>query len=245
VRINFWPVWRGSQRRQELTFPTFAPPFRFAYNAVCDGGCQKRAHGFRLSPKKHFPDGDDQGCQQKNGKSYPKFCMDPVDATTGEPWSLAGLKSKEIKEVCNTKLGHDRGHQIPANNFDYSKSVCKMTNYMTNILPQADKMNRGAWLKTEMMGECWRQEQPLTIMGGALFLGQGGNGKTVDDVPGWGGVDRTEWFVPTHKVSEGWSESTAACCRTQITNPYCRLRIQPSSGSSCTPAQQTPKRPTL
>ncbi|GMH65358.1 hypothetical protein TrRE_jg9902, partial [Triparma retinervis] len=171
-------------------------PVRFAYNAVCDGGCQKRAHGFKLSPKKYFPDGDDEGCQQKNGKSYPKYCLSPQK--DGKAWSLSGLKSKEIKEACQVKLGHDRGHQIPANNFDYSKSVCKQTNYMTNILPQADMMNRGAWLKTEMMGECWRQHAPLTIIGGAVFLE--GSGKTVADIPEWEGDDRSDWFVETHKV---------------------------------------------
>ncbi|GMI13258.1 hypothetical protein TrVE_jg12576 [Triparma verrucosa] len=167
-------------------------PVRFTYEAVCDGGCQKRAHSFRLSPKSYFP-GEVSSCQQKNGKSYPKYCLEPLK--DGQPWSLAGLKSKERKQQCAKQVGHDRGHQIPANNFDDNKKVCAQTNYMTNIMPQADKMNRGAWLKTEMMSECWRQENPLTILGGAVFTQD-----TFTTVPEWDGVDRTDWFVDTHYV---------------------------------------------
>ncbi|GMH59070.1 hypothetical protein TL16_g02750 [Triparma laevis f. inornata] len=167
-------------------------PVRFTYEAVCDGGCQKRAHSFRLSPKSYFP-GEVSSCQQKNGKSYPKYCLDPLK--DGQPWSLAGLNSKKRKEQCSKQVGHDRGHQIPANNFDHNKKVCAKTNYMTNIMPQADKMNRGAWLKTEMLGECWRQENPLTILGGGVFIQD-----VTTTVPEWDGVDRTDWFVDTHYV---------------------------------------------
>ena len=44
---------------------------------------------------------------------------------------------------------YDRGHLVPANHLDYSKKAIKQSNYMTNILPQAANMNRGAWLLTE------------------------------------------------------------------------------------------------
>ncbi|HIG39559.1 MAG TPA: hypothetical protein EYQ14_03340, partial [Gammaproteobacteria bacterium] len=39
---------------------------------------------------------------------------------------------------------YDRGHLVPANHLDYSKKAIKQSNYMTNILPQAANMNRGA-----------------------------------------------------------------------------------------------------
>ena len=62
-------------------------------------------------------------------------------------------------------------------------------------MPQADRMNRGAWLKTEMMVECWRQIQPLTVFGGGVFIQ---DETTV--VPEWGLYDRTDWFVDSHYV---------------------------------------------
>ncbi len=165
---------------------------RFSYTATCDGGCAERSHTFKLSPELYFseasmgnpagPD-NDKGCQQKNGDSYPKYCLDsgiavPVDGS------------------CTKVVEHDRGHQIPANNFDDDEEVCGQTNYMTNIMPQAAQMNRGAWLKTEMLAECWRQIQPLTVIGGAVFFGDGTGSMPTD----WEGIDRTNWFVESHYV---------------------------------------------
>ena len=40
---------------------------------------------------------------------------------------------------------------------------------MVNILPQASKFNRGAWLETEMIVECLREEEVLTVLGGAVY----------------------------------------------------------------------------
>lgn len=51
---------------------------------------------------------------------------------------------------------YDRGHLVPANHLDYSANAIKATNNMTNILPQAANMNRGAWLQTEEIIECYR-----------------------------------------------------------------------------------------
>ena len=72
----------------------------------------------------------------------------------GLPWSLEGLLSSQIKDQCQSTLAYDRGHMIPANHWDHDKSTIKQTNYMINIMPQMDKMNRGAWLETEMVGVC-------------------------------------------------------------------------------------------
>ncbi|WP_340124431.1 DNA/RNA non-specific endonuclease [Methylobacter svalbardensis] len=53
--------------------------------------------------------------------------------------------------------GYDRSHQVPANHLDASDEAIKATNTMTNILPQAADMNRGAWLQTEEIIECYRR----------------------------------------------------------------------------------------
>lgn len=80
--------------------------------------------------------------------------------------------------------GYDRGHLVPANHLDYSKNAIEESNYMTNILPQAANMNRGAWLATEEIVECYRDESELLVIGGVIY----GN-NTKDD-----------YFVTSHGV---------------------------------------------
>jgi hypothetical protein len=41
-------------------------------------------------------------------------------------------------------LNYDKGHLVPASHLDSSNEAIKATNTMTNILPQAANMNRGA-----------------------------------------------------------------------------------------------------
>jgi endonuclease G, mitochondrial len=64
---------------------------------------------------------------------------------------------------------YDRGHLVPANHLDYSKVAIRQSNFMTNILPQAANMNRGAWLLTEEITECYRDIDELLIIGGVLW----------------------------------------------------------------------------
>jgi endonuclease G len=65
--------------------------------------------------------------------------------------------------------GYDRGHQVPANHLDYSPEAIKQSNYITNILPQTSQMNRGAWLLTEEIIECYRDIDELLIIGGVIM----------------------------------------------------------------------------
>ena len=80
-------------------------------------------------------------CQQTSGKAYP---------------TVGGTK-------------FDRGHLVPSNHFDNDAVAIRETNRMTNILPQVDLMNRGAWLETEELIECYRDLEPLRVLGGAVF----------------------------------------------------------------------------
>ncbi|MGZ3814692.1 MAG: DNA/RNA non-specific endonuclease, partial [Mucilaginibacter sp.] len=43
------------------------------------------------------------------------------------------------------------------------------SNYMTNILPQTSQMNRGAWLLTEEIIECYRDIDELLVIGGVIM----------------------------------------------------------------------------
>lgn len=79
---------------------------------------------------------------------------------------------------------YDRGHLVPANHLDSSEKAIKQTNFMTNILPQAANMNRGAWLQTEEIIECYRDIDELLVIGGVI----------------WGNNPADDYFVTSHGV---------------------------------------------
>lgn len=66
---------------------------------------------------------------------------------------------------------YDVGHQAPANHFDGSAGDIRRTNLWTNLLPQTASMNRGAWLETEYIIECLRDETEVEVWGGAIWAG--------------------------------------------------------------------------
>ncbi|MDP1773016.1 MAG: DNA/RNA non-specific endonuclease [Methylobacter sp.] len=108
-----------------------------------------------------------------NAKRYDKFMLDQnVPA--------------ECQQTTANAYGHgyDRGHQVPANHLDASKEAIKATNTMTNILPQAANMNRGAWLQTEEIIECYRDISELLVIGGVI----------------WGNNPADDYFVQSHGV---------------------------------------------
>ena len=108
-----------------------------------------------------------------NFKRYDKFALDPK-------------VPKECQQYSSKAYGlkYDRGHQVPANHMDYSAIAIKQTNYMTNILPQAANMNRGAWLQTEKITECYRDIAELLVIGGVI----------------WGNNEADDYFIKSHGV---------------------------------------------
>ena len=106
-------------------------------------------------------------------KRFDKFSLDPK-------------VPKECQQYSSKAYGlkYDRGHQVPANHMDYSSIAIKQTNYMTNILPQAANMNRGAWLQTEKITECYRDIAELLVIGGVI----------------WGNNDADDYFLQSHGV---------------------------------------------
>jgi endonuclease G len=126
--------------------------------------CSKRgAVKFRYNPQ------HDTG----NAKRYDKFYLDP-----NVP---AECQQTSAKPYGN---GYDRGHQVPANHLDASEAAIKATNTMTNILPQAANMNRGAWLLTEEIIECYRDIDELLVVGGVV----------------WGDNQKDDYFVKSHGI---------------------------------------------
>jgi endonuclease G len=108
-----------------------------------------------------------------NAKRFDKFFLDP-----NVP---AECQQKTAKAYGNN---YDRGHQVPANHLDSSEAAIRATNTMTNILPQAANMNRGAWLLTEEIIECYRDIDELLVLGGTI----------------WGNNPADDYFVASHGV---------------------------------------------
>jgi len=108
-----------------------------------------------------------------NHKRHSSFFLDP-----------------EVPKSCQQFTGkaygkkYDRGHLVPANHIDYSKTAIKASNNMANIMPQAANMNRGAWLLTEEITECYRDIDELLIIGGVI----------------WGNNPNDDYFVRSHGV---------------------------------------------
>lgn len=102
-----------------------------------------------------------------------KFTFDPNLPTDCQQTSYKGY-------------GHDydRGHLVPANHLDHSRVGIRQSNFMTNILPQAANMNRGAWLLTEEIIECYRDIEDLQVFGGVI----------------WGDNPNDDYFIQSHGV---------------------------------------------
>jgi len=112
-----------------------------------------------------------------NFKRSSKFYLDPK-----VPKECQQYSGKSYKAANGSK--YDRGHLVPANHLDYSKTAIKASNSMTNILPQAANMNRGAWLMTEEVVECYRDIDELLVIGGVI----------------WGNDPSNDYFVKSHGV---------------------------------------------
>jgi len=120
-----------------------------------------------------------------------------IDKDTGNLGRLHSFKlDKDFPARCqqtsNKTYSHssqkyDRGHLVPANHLDHSKAGIRESNFMTNVMPQARNMNRGAWLRTEEIIECYRDEEPLLILGGVIY---GDDPKDAED----------DFFVSSHNI---------------------------------------------
>lgn len=109
-----------------------------------------------------------------NSKRSDSFYLDPNVPSECQQTSAKAYGNK-----------YDRGHQVPANHLDSSDVAIKQTNFMTNILPQAANMNRGAWLQTEEIIECYRDISELLVIGGVI----------------WGNNSSDDYFLQSHGVA--------------------------------------------
>jgi len=101
------------------------------------------------------------GPDTANLKRRTSFSKDPDFSTECQQFSG--------KSYSGSPEPFDRGHLVPANHLDNLELGIHQSNYVTNILPQARNMNRGAWLHTEEIIECHRENGLLHVYGGAIY----------------------------------------------------------------------------
>lgn len=108
-----------------------------------------------------------------NAPRHKQFYIDPLVPPECQQWSSATYGRQ-----------YDRGHLVPANHLDHSALAIKSSNAMVNILPQAKNMNRGAWLLTEEIVECYRDIDELLVIGGVI----------------WGDNPNDDYFMRSHGI---------------------------------------------
>lgn len=86
-----------------------------------------------------------------------------------DPVFNINCQQKSANTYNSVKAGWDRGHQVPANHLKHDAVAIVESNYMTNIIPQTDLMNRQAWFQTENVVECARKIIDLNVIGGIIF----------------------------------------------------------------------------
>lgn len=111
-----------------------------------------------------------------NEKRHSRFYLDGNVPKDCQQFNASTYKKKGQR--------YDRGHLVPANHLDHSKTAIKTSNYMANIIPQHANVNRGAWLLTEEITECYRDISPLTVFGGVIY------GTTPED----------DYFIKSHGI---------------------------------------------
>jgi endonuclease G, mitochondrial len=95
-----------------------------------------------------------------NEKRLNKYTRDP---------NLGECQQLSTRSYRKDTPDHDRGHLVAFNHMDYSVESATDSNQMANILPQTTTLNKGAWLRTEKITECYREFGTLEIIGGAIW----------------------------------------------------------------------------
>lgn len=111
-----------------------------------------------------------------NAKRHKKFYLAPDVPKRCQQHSTTYYRAPHIT--------YDRGHLVPANHMDYSKLAIKQSNYMVNVWPQTKQLNRKAMLRTEEIIECYRDYQPINVIGGVIV----------------GNNPRDDYFIRSHGI---------------------------------------------
>lgn len=126
----------------------------------------------RAAVRFHYLAGRDTGSAARAAS----FSLDPDIPAACQQVSTASYQS--------VHPGYDRGHLVPANHLDHLADGIRLSNRMLNVMPQVRGLNRGAWLASEEIVECYRDREPLAIWGGVI----------------WGTNSGDDYFVDSHGV---------------------------------------------
>ncbi|MCP4996614.1 MAG: DNA/RNA non-specific endonuclease, partial [Gammaproteobacteria bacterium] len=115
-----------------------------------------------------------------NEKRKSSFKLDPDISKNCQQYS-----GKTYKAPTGATSKYDRGHIVPANLLDHTAVGIAQTNFMTNIVPMASKVNRhGAWRYTEILTDCYRDIDELQIYAGVV----------------WGDDESDDHFIKSHGI---------------------------------------------
>jgi endonuclease G len=102
------------------------------------------------------------------------------------PKKCRQFKTSSYKLPKGAPISYDRGHGVHQNIWDNNKDLMKESNMMSNIVPQASKLNRsGVWRKAEELTECYRDLGQVEVWGGVI----------------WGDDESNDHFVESHGVT--------------------------------------------
>lgn len=79
----------------------------------------------------------------KKSNRFDKFLLDPA------------LKGRTALNEDYTRTGYDRGHLAPAADMKWSAKAMRESFYLSNIVPQKPKLNRGIWKDLEEQVRDW------------------------------------------------------------------------------------------
>lgn len=104
---------------------------------------------------------------------YKNFETDPNLPGSANPWDY-------------TRSGYDRGHMAPAADMKWNRDAMRESFYMTNVSPQARRLNEGAWKKLEDKVRDWvlRDKSLIVVTGPILSNNMPRIGETGVAVPG-------------------------------------------------------------
>lgn len=95
------------------------------------------------------------------GKRKDRFIPDPI---------LIQKKIYAAKKSDYTNSGYDKGHLAPSEDFTWSQEVNDKTFYMSNMAPQAPKLNQIAWKQLEEKTRRWAcGEKKLIVITGPIL----------------------------------------------------------------------------
>ncbi len=115
-------------------------------------------------------------------KSRP-YRFDPKIPTSCQPQTWRSYNTTTVNPSEGT---WDRGQLVPSNHMDANRSTLKESYYLSNTLPLNSIFNQpgGAWYKTVLITECYRDITRLKIWGGVI----------------WGKNEDNDFFTVTHGI---------------------------------------------